>query len=141
MSDKYQALRDALKAGPTGGNWRKPFAAEVRIGNRRLCYVTAAESLAIGDGVERANINAAYIAAANPATITALLADLDAAVSMLEKVAEWGPFPRVPDVYSDEPGATIGYGLAYGSNGERDYIRGEVRATLSQIKAAGREQA
>ncbi len=124
MSDKYQALRDALKACPTSMDF---------------------DNAAMTQGVIDYEVSkwplANFYSEANPATITALLADLDAAVSMLEKVAEWGPFPRVPDVYSDEPGATISYGLAYGSNGERDYIRGEVRATLSQIKAAGREQA
>lgn len=95
---KYQALIDALKAEPTDGKWRKSKIAEVMIGTRRLCNVTAAESLPIGKDVERANINAAYIAAANPATIRALLADLERAEKAIEKIAalggEWGPFPE-----------------------------------------------
>jgi hypothetical protein len=39
----------------------------------------------------------------------------------LQQVADWGPFPRVPS--TTEGGPDFSYGTAYGSSGERDFIR------------------
>lgn len=113
---KYQALIDALKAGPTSAVYTHP-----RDDNKW-------------------KENDAFARACEPATIRSLLADLEMAEKALQSVVDWGPFPRVPDEHSDEPGATISYGVAYGSNGQRDYIRAIARAALSQI-AGGGEQA
>ena len=39
----------------------------------------------------------------------------------LERIAKWfDEFPRVTD---EKNGTTMSYGAAYGSNGERDYMR------------------
>lgn len=47
----------------------------------------------------------------------------------LKRIAAWDNFPRVPD--RENPGETISYGYAYGSNGERDYMRKVARDALA----------
>lgn len=136
---KYQALIDALEAGPTEG--ASAFDDEdntIIDPNVPDVAVLSVERMDIdGDGHywfgQVSQANAAFYAAANPATIRALLADLERAEKALKAVAEWGPFPRVPDSYSDEPGATVSYAVAFGSNGERDYIRGIAQVALAQM--------
>ena len=91
MSD-YTALRAALAAGPTGGPWS--FTNTHRNG---IATVTCCEDITIGpdhgepgmacyDNHAPAQIDAAYIAAADPVTIAALLAELDEA---RREVAAW----------------------------------------------------
>lgn len=101
---KYQALIDALESGPTDGDWEAwgngnsrygvtgPSAAAAGAASNavRDCHITCGQppvyvasskkqvaALAFGDTKAEAQINADYIAAANPATIRALLADLE----------------------------------------------------------------
>jgi hypothetical protein len=160
MSDKYQALRDALKAGPTGGTWTVSWDGVITIGGPQDSRVILSAN--VMDDQRR--IDAHYCAEAYPATITALLADLDAerlecmaqaklngigaerelalmaerdalkadldaAVGALTKIAasnqEWGPFPETKPEWAAMAIVTAR----------------ETVATLSQIKAAGREQA
>lgn len=64
------------------------------------------------------------IAAAVPAELTLRNA--------LERIARWhGEFPRVPDRQSES--GTISYSMAYGSNGERDFMR---QVALDALAAA-----
>lgn len=67
--------------------------------------------------------NARFIAAANPAAVLALLERVRRLEEALRTIARWdhNTFPRVPD--RQNPGETISYGFAYGSNGERDFMR------------------
>ena len=95
MSDKYQALRDALKACPTSMDFDNAAMTQGVIG-----YEVSKWPLAN------------FYSEANPATITALLADLDAAVGALEMMAD----------YTADQG---------------HLMQGLASSTLSQIKAAG----
>jgi hypothetical protein len=77
MSDKYQDLRDALKAGPS--NWTPDKYGNLRDERNESIRVNGV-SLPCGHvpSSDPSHKNTAYITAASPATITALLADLDA---------------------------------------------------------------
>lgn len=48
----------------------------------------------------------------------------------LRTIARWDPetFPRIPD--AEDPKKTWAYGVAYGSNGERDFMRNIAREAL-----------
>jgi hypothetical protein len=107
MSDKYQALRDALKACPTSMDFDNAAMTQGVIG-----YEVSKWPLAN------------FYSEANPATITALLADLDAAVSMLDEIES--------AIYMDDAGQI---------RFTRNFDESAFYSTLSQIKAAGREQA
>jgi hypothetical protein len=74
MTDKHQPLRDALKA-VTSTNWEHDGGADVFEVESGVLVASTMETE-----------DASYIAAANPAAISALLADLDAAVEMLQGV-------------------------------------------------------
>lgn len=75
-TDKYQRLRDALAAGPTPGPWRigtPPPNGEQTIGTRQGLMLAVATT-----GMEAETLaNATYIAAADPDTIAALIAERD----------------------------------------------------------------
>ena len=48
----------------------------------------------------------------------------------LERIAKWfGEFPAVED--SHNPGGVISYGYAYGTNGERDFMRKIAKEALT----------
>lgn len=104
MTDRYQALRDALAAGPTPGAriskspFGKPlevkgkgakwlfeeyeiFAGETLLGG--LSYSTAKNGYPHVDVRSEAAANAALAAAADPETIAALLAERDALAAQL----------------------------------------------------------
>lgn len=77
MSDRYAALRAALDAGPTPGPWKAntsneigPISKEDDQSFGMVLPVCFAE-------FENSEANRRYIAAANPDTIRALLADYD----------------------------------------------------------------
>lgn len=77
---KYQELRDALEAGPQ--NWPKDAAIELRVtalekAGIDFSYINRQDS---GKAFENAN----FIAAANPDTLRALLAEVDAKTEALE---------------------------------------------------------
>ena len=56
-------------------------------------------------------------------------------LAALAKIERWfGEFPDVPD--RTRPGETISYGFAYGSNGERDFMRGIARAAIADAEGA-----
>lgn len=82
MSDDIKALREALDAGPWGGRWlTHPTATHAAVraeGStdsppRRICTVGST------NGHPTDKRTARFIAAANPATIRSLLAELDEA--------------------------------------------------------------
>jgi len=98
MTDKHQPLRDALKAGPTQGAWRIAMSNN---GTPIINHEHGHDQTDPGDLSSRvcampAEIaqhfnslaNARLIAAANPAAISAILADLDAAVGAMELVRD-----------------------------------------------------
>lgn len=86
MTDKYQRLRDALAAGPAPGKWEHETASTgpvdsvifvehfVRRGGENISI--AADIVDPESGLP-SSANAAYIAAADPETIAALLAERD----------------------------------------------------------------
>ena len=78
--DKYQELRDALATEPTDGPWRQgtrgPNGHPV-IGAGSLLIAMLAHSANEPDNKQVAEANAAYITAANPEIIRALLAERD----------------------------------------------------------------
>lgn len=88
MSDKYQPLRDAIAAGPTKGPWLTTAPDEIegqffvvtmsRDGDERR-IVCKINNFISGRPLEDEDIaSAAYIAAADPDTIAALLRERDA---------------------------------------------------------------
>ena len=88
--DNWRALREALEAGPTGGPWTLELVEDRSI--KHLCPVDA-DGLSIltvvtHDETPFAAVyldkDAAYIAAANPATIRALLAERDRLAAEVE---------------------------------------------------------
>lgn len=100
MTDDYAELRAALAAGPTPGQWKAHDPSEsgwVSITNAPyatpLCYAVPYSEPLDDPGhdckrwVSRAHetpANAAYIAAANPDTIAALLAERDVLLARLD---------------------------------------------------------
>ena len=82
MTDRYQPLRDAIAAGPTKGPWR--VSAGV-VDNPRLIVeddiglaVCAMSLRGVHGDRRKMGANADFIAAADPDTIAALLAERDA---------------------------------------------------------------
>ncbi len=119
MSDKYQALRDALKAGPTAyaRKWHFDGVEPKKELNAsgRWAWPAKFKFLRVTEG-PCAKDDVALWAVDLPS----LLADLDAAVGALELIASTDPIDAALD-----PQRAIRVSSA----------------TLSQIKAAGREQA
>jgi len=66
--------------------------------------------------------------------------DFERMRAALEKIERWfGEFPATGRTWDD--GSPMSYGAAYGSNGERDYMRGVARAALADApKSAIRER-
>jgi hypothetical protein len=113
---KYQALIDALKAGPDNwkadqyGNLRNESNESVRLNGVSLpCGRVTAD--------DPAHKNTAYVLAANPATISALLADLEAAKAALEDIQS--------AIYMDDAGQ---FRLT------RRFDESALHAALSQLK-------
>lgn len=92
-TDRYQGLRDALAAGPTKGKWRadtegKPdsdmnHGVIAEINDLWIAAMYRSGTTTDGDdktpeAEAEAAANARYVAAADPGTIAALLAELDA---------------------------------------------------------------
>lgn len=65
----------------------------------------------------------------------ALRAQVEVQRTALERIVAWTAFPRVPDL--DDDSKTVSYGFAYGSNGERDYMRDVARVALSTPPGEG----
>ena len=62
-----------------------------------------------------------------------LLEKIAVLVAALEKIERWfGEFPPTGQTWDD--GTPMSYAAAYGSNGERDYMRGVARAALEEAK-------
>ncbi|CAM4133780.1 hypothetical protein [Kerstersia similis] len=75
MADKYEALRAALAAGPTPGPWKaSQTGMRIEDAEGRLMYEAEWRP------AESRKANAAHIAACDPETISALLAERDALV-------------------------------------------------------------
>lgn len=100
--DKHQPLRDALLAGPTEGPFNvvkeegSAYSYDIKTADGYIVATTHGFVRDEGDSLPLAN----FYAAANPAAISALLADLDAAVTFIDdlrqdlhsrRVADWYP--------------------------------------------------
>lgn len=120
MTDKHQPLRDALKNAQSS-DWSHDGDADVYETGVGILVASAMETE-----------DAAYIAAANPAAISAILADLDAAKARLQ----W-----LIGQHWVEPEAVFRLNLS-GTDDAAAYEQeayAAIDAALSQIKAAGRE--
>ena len=53
----------------------------------------------------------------------------------LEKIVRWVEFPKTGDYWDD--GEPVSYGAAFGSNGERDYMRSVASDALKKVSASG----
>ena len=91
MPDRYQPLRDAIAAGPTPGPWR--VSAGV-VDNARLIVeddiglaVCAMSLRGVHGDRRKMEANADLIAAADPDTIAALLAERDALREALHRIS------------------------------------------------------
>jgi len=88
---KYQALIDAMKARPTDGPWKKRngFDGEIEIfrpdASLKRPYIAHQICTVERDHMD-AKANIAFLLAANPSTIRALLADLEMAEKALREV-------------------------------------------------------
>lgn len=82
MTD-FKELREALDAGPTDGPWKADQWTSGEGGCYGWSFSAGGYRLPLSDmetdNPYECDANAAYIAAANPATIRSLLAELDAA--------------------------------------------------------------
>jgi hypothetical protein len=67
-----------------------------------------------------------------------LAAALETQRIALDKIARWfGEFPSTGDKWDD--GTAVSYGAKFGSNGERDYMRGIALNALSTAPDEGKE--
>ncbi|MBU4609179.1 hypothetical protein IMZ29_00990 [Achromobacter sp. GG226] len=89
MTTKYDDLARLAEAA-TQGLWAQQRDT-VKLGRRNIATVHAGVSLGIGESYRQACANAAYIAAANPANIKALLADRDALAEALARLLKSFP--------------------------------------------------
>lgn len=111
MTDHEKRIREALEAGPTEGPWlhnKQGYPkSDVRAagdGGRNIAntWGTAASQAKTPEAykarTDQDRLNAAYIAACNPAAIRALLADLDEARAALTaaKAGGWLPIESAP---------------------------------------------
>lgn len=62
-------------------------------------------------------------------------AKLDIAEKALQKIFDWTDFPETGKFWDDDPTRPISYGVSFGSNGQRDYMRAVARDALEAIKA------
>lgn len=103
LSEHIKALREALEAGPTPGPWKADDCSvelactqsEYRTMNLGLTTVGERDEIELA---ARSNADAAYIAAANPAVITALLDKLGEMDEALKPFAEAA---KTLDFYED----------------------------------------
>lgn len=77
---------------------------------------------------------------ANAAFIVKAVNSHDALVSALERIERWfGEFPETGQFWPNPDGSDsdrpMSYSAAYGSNGERDFMREVARVALSQAKS------
>ena len=78
--------------------------------------------------------NMRFIAAAPDmiALINEQAKTIELLVGAIQRVIKWkGEFPESERFYDD--GTQMSYGAAYGSNGERDYMRDKLKQTLKEL--------
>ena len=56
--------------------------------------------------------------------------DVTALVGALEQIERWDGFPSTNETWEGS-GKPVSYGVAFGSNGERDFMRGVAKAALA----------
>ena len=114
MSDKYQALRDAIPLA-TPGEWK---AGDSNAGSGLLpCWFVSNDEFSNPTGGESPSLyaevengdDAAYIAAANPATIGQLLAERDALLKDAERYKWLANRVLVCDYGDNDTGDQVGW--------------------------------
>jgi hypothetical protein len=145
MTDIHQPLRDALKAGPTGGPWNVDEDDGMppdRWSIWGACGRFICKFVRLLDGShEQQKADIRYIAVANPAAISALLAERDVAVKDAERYRWLSKRMAAADFDWNESGIfglvfEMPHDLAVSASCD-DTI--DAAMALSQINAAGRE--
>lgn len=99
-ADRYAELREALAAGPTPGPWKEAGRVAAHGEAIRIRSVNIIErgyeiaDVIDANGYPSNTANAALIAACDPGTIAALLAERDAAAEEWTKAADRHPAPH-----------------------------------------------
>src|SRR5699024_4688406 len=90
MTDRYQAIRDALEAGPTPGPWLRHknhlFVTDAEKGSSRVA-ICKVEVNTVNDWGRK---NKAFISSCDPDTIRALLEERDRFLDALESIEVFG---------------------------------------------------
>jgi hypothetical protein len=139
MSDVTEALL-ALAIAATPGPWEHRGASVASIATGYVAELSgfphSLASLSATRGPEQRDRDAAFIAAANPSTVIALLGEIEALRKALERIERWfGEFPETGMFWDDDKKTRpLSYGAAFGSNGERDFMRAIARAALNGEK-------
>ncbi|TAK84344.1 MAG: hypothetical protein EPO20_14745 [Betaproteobacteria bacterium] len=88
------------------------------------------EALSPGGGIHIGDV---------PSMARDVVADLQQMRKALERIERWfGEFPPTGHTWKD--GSTMSYGAAYGSNGERDYMRAVARQALNALAPSDSER-
>lgn len=67
--------------------------------------------------------------------------DIEKVKTILERIVRWhGEFPETGAFHGNDTSRPISYAAAYGSNGERDYMRGLAAQALDLIAAPSHSQ-
>lgn len=127
---------DALERAATPGPWS---GAKVYEGTAAV-LAHGLKPVISGTGTEADVDLCAALRNAAPALLDAA-DERDRLRAALERIERWfGEFPPTGRTWSDD-GESMSYGAAFGSNGERDYMRAVARAALAPgtETEAGRE--
>lgn len=124
---------------PTTSEGLETVAWRFRVpGDRLWAY---ADGIAFDASLEGLEMRALVDKSDADQAIRALEAKLAAAVEALERIERWfGEFPPSGRFWDEGDGRReMSYGVAFGSNGERDFMRAVARQTLATIADGGGE--
>lgn len=147
MTDKYADLRAALDAGPKPGRWTWKQVGSFNTPGCAVFWPDTSKGgihyrrLDSGGGMEQ--VDAGYIAAANPETIRALLAERDDVLENGDQAVRWAPSSAY---WSNELKRLFGEDAREGidaleaqlraAQSERDALREALRLAANWISAA-----
>jgi hypothetical protein len=137
MSDKYAELRAALAAGPTPGPWLldkfHPHITDAARGSSQVLVCQVATNTRNDEGRK----NEAYIAAANPETIRALLAERDALASEVETLRSHNALLRASIAQVEAENDRLREALEARINGQAQDAADAARYRWLRINAIG----